>query len=80
MLSIVRTTQLRIYEPYTILEGGHVLDAGNSNRLQRVSWIEGPPEKGLMGYRIKGRRRIPTVTWRCPRCGWLVWFAQDEPG
>ena len=61
------------------MEEGHLLDAGNSNRLQRMSWIEGEPEKGgLHGYRVKGKRRLPTITWRCPRCGWLLWFAPDE--
>ncbi|HET6487694.1 MAG TPA: hypothetical protein VFH83_14800 [Spirochaetia bacterium] len=60
------------------MEEGHVLDAGNSNHLLRVSWTEGQPEKGLMGYRVKGRRRLPTITWRCPRCGWLLWFAREE--
>ncbi len=61
------------------MEEGHLLDAGNSNRLQRMSWIEGEPEKGgLHGYRTKGKRRIATITWRCPRCGWLLWFAPEE--
>jgi len=44
-----------------------------------MKWIEGEPERGALGgYRLKGRRQIPTVTWRCPRCGWLLWFAAPE--
>lgn len=62
------------------MEEGFVLHMKTSERLHRQSWIEGPPETGvLMGYKIKGKRRIETVTYRCPRCGWLVWFA-PEPG
>ena len=61
------------------MDEGHVLDAGNSDRLKRVSWVEGAPDKGgMFGFRVKGRRQIPTISWRCPRCGWLLWFAPDE--
>jgi len=60
------------------MEEGHVLDAGNSNRFQRVTWTEGPPEKGgIYGYRVKAKRQFESMTWRCPRCGWLLWFAPD---
>ena len=60
------------------MEEGVVLDSGHQNRLRRVEWISGKPEKGLMqGYKVKGRRRIPTVSLRCPRCGWLIWFAPE---
>jgi hypothetical protein len=60
------------------MEEGHVLDTDHSNRLHVVSWIEGAPEKGgIYGYRVKGKRRIEAATWRCPRCGWLLWFAPE---
>jgi|WetSurMetagenome_2_1015567.scaffolds.fasta_scaffold1514272_1 hypothetical protein len=63
------------------MEEGHVLDARDKSSFARVAWIEGPPEKGgLRGYRIKGRRQIPVMTWRCPRCGWLLWFAPEPAG
>jgi hypothetical protein len=62
------------------MEKGHVLEYGNSDRLKRVTWTEGEPEKGaLTGYRTKGRRQYATVTLRCPRCGWLLWFAPEAP-
>ena len=60
------------------MEEGHVIDHGESSRLYPASWIEGPAEKGGMyGYRIKGKRRIEASVFRCPRCGWLIWFAPE---
>jgi hypothetical protein len=61
------------------MEEGHALTTDNSGKLSRVSWIEGPAEKGgMFGYRVKGKRKLPILTWRCPRCGWLLWFAPEE--
>jgi hypothetical protein len=63
------------------MEEGHVLTKDNSGRLTRPQWVEGPAEKGgIYGFRVKGRRQIPAVSWRCPRCGWLLWFAPDPEG
>lgn len=60
------------------MEEGHVLDRKEGNRLDRTSWTEGAPEKGgIYGYRVRGKRQYATVTWRCPRCGWLLWFAPE---
>jgi hypothetical protein len=62
------------------MEEGHVLDTVESGRLHPMLWTEGPAEKGgIYGYRVKGKRRIQITTHRCPRCGWLIWFA-PEPG
>jgi hypothetical protein len=59
------------------MEEGYVLDA-HQNTFARVSWIEGQPEKSLLtGFKTKGKRKIPTVTFRCPQCGWMVWFAPE---
>jgi hypothetical protein len=61
------------------MEEGHALSSDNSGKLSAASWIEGPAEKGgLFGYRVKGKRRLPIVSWRCPRCGWLLWFAPEK--
>jgi hypothetical protein len=63
------------------MEEGHVLGMGKSNRLQRVTWTEGAPDRGgIHGYRTRGKRQIESITWRCPRCGWLLWFAPGEDG
>ncbi len=58
------------------MEEGHVLYKDNSGRLQQITWTEGPPEKGgMQGFKVKGKRQYPSLTWRCPRCGWMLWFA-----
>ena len=63
------------------MEEGFVPDAGDNNRLHRTRWTEGHAEKSLLkGLDLKHRRLLDTVTFRCPRCGWLIWFAPEaEP-
>jgi hypothetical protein len=60
------------------MEEGTVFTTDKSGRYQQVAWTEGAPEKGgIYGYRVKGKRMVPASTWRCPRCGWLLWFAPN---
>lgn len=61
------------------MQEGFVPDTTEHGQLVRVRWAEGlPPEKTLLrGLRVKGRRLLDTVTFRCPKCGWLIWFAPD---
>jgi hypothetical protein len=55
---------------------GYVFTTDKNGRYQQVTWTEGPVEKGGMyGFRLKGKAQFPATTWRCPRCGWLLWFA-----
>ncbi len=62
-----------------LMEEGHVLTKDNSGRLTMPHWFEGPAEKGgMFGYRVKGKRQYPVVTWRCPRCSWLLWFSPEQ--
>ena len=61
------------------MDEGFVPDVGH-NSLSRTNWTEGAPEKKpLSGLQVKGRRQIATVTFRCPKCGWLIWFAPEPP-
>ncbi len=63
------------------MEHGHVLTGESYRKRERVKWVEGEPEKSaLFGYQARGKRQLPAVTWRCPRCGWLLWFAPDVKG
>lgn len=63
------------------MQEGFVLDIGQNSRLHRTRWTEGQPEKSLLrGVQTKGRRQLDTVTFRCPKCGWLIWFAPESPG
>jgi len=64
------------------MEAGYVLDVGHNGRIGPTRWAEGRPEKNLFqGLKVAGRK-LDTVTFRCPKCGWLIWFAPDatEPG
>jgi len=60
------------------MQEGFVPDVGDHGRVLTSKWTEGSPEKRLLsGLHVKGRRQIATVTFRCPKCGWLIWFAPD---
>lgn len=60
------------------MQEGFVLDAGHNGQTLPTRWIEGVPEKGHFGgLKVKGRRQLDSVTFRCPKCGWLIWFAPE---
>jgi hypothetical protein len=60
------------------MQEGFVPDARERGRLNRLRWAEGQPEKGfLRGLKVRGRRQLDTVAFRCPKCGWLIWFAPE---
>ena len=62
------------------MQEGFVPDAGDHSRFRRTYWVEGHPQKSLLqGVKVTGRRKLETLTYRCPRCGWLIWFAPDPP-
>jgi uncharacterized protein DUF6487 len=62
------------------MQEGFVPDAGDHGRFRRTSWVEGQPKKSLLyGMKVTGRRKLDTVTFRCPKCGWLIWFAPEPP-
>jgi hypothetical protein len=62
------------------MQEGYVIDASHGGRLLRTRWAAGPPVKSMLqGLKVNTKELIDTVTFRCPRCGWLIWFA-PEPG
>ncbi len=61
------------------LEEGFVGDTTHHGVLQKMTWREGRAHKtALGGLETKGRRAHEIVAFRCPRCGWLIWFAPDK--
>jgi hypothetical protein len=41
-----------------------------------TNWVEGAPEKSIWtGVKLRGKKRIAIVTWRCERCGYLESYA-----
>jgi hypothetical protein len=63
------------------MEEGFAPDIGHNGRVLATRWTEGAPEKSFVrGLDVRGRRQLDTVTFRCPKCGWLIWFAPDVSG
>lgn len=42
-----------------------------------AKWVPGEPEKGWFGIKLKGRKRLQIVTWRCNQCGLLESYAVE---
>ncbi len=58
------------------MQEGSVFDSSDKGRLVRTRWTEGRPVKSfLRGMNTKDKLQFDTVTFRCPKCGWLIWFA-----
>ena len=63
------------------MQEGFVPEIGRNDKPQPTLWTEGQPEKTFFGFlKVKGRRQFDTVTFRCPKCGWLIWFAPEPLG
>ena len=63
----------------TRMEDGYLLEAGESNARSVTRWVEGEPEKSFWtGLRLKGRDVMPVTTYRCPQCGYLESYAEEE--
>lgn len=59
------------------MDAGHVL-VSTQNGWVNASWVEGEAEKTLFyGFKVKGKKKLDMISYRCPKCGWLVWFAPD---
>lgn len=54
---------------------GFILD--NTHGGSRVgSWVEGQPEKSIFNnVKLRGRKPVEVVTWRCRSCGFLESYA-----
>ena len=58
------------------MEQGFLIDRAHLNVPSRSEWSEGRPETSWwQGLKLKGRERLKTVTFRCPRCGLLQSYA-----
>ena len=57
------------------MELGVIIDVGYG-AVTQSSWVDGEPEKSIWtGLKLKGRVRIPVITYRCPHCGYLESYA-----
>ena len=59
------------------MEAGFILDSTYGANLVS-QWVEGIPLRSVWtGVKLKGRRKLPIVTYRCSKCGYLESFAAD---
>ena len=59
------------------MEAGFVLDSTYGANLA-AQWVEGIPIRSVWtGVKLKGRRKLPIVTYRCSKCGYLESFASE---
>jgi len=56
------------------MEVGWILDHSEEGR-KISNWMEGLPERGLMGLKLRGRKALDVESWRCKRCGYLENYA-----
>ena len=57
------------------MDPGFMLEQRDGNAKGVSEWIDGAPEKAWYGLKLRGKRRLPTETWRCGRCGYLENYA-----
>ncbi|MEZ0244546.1 MAG: hypothetical protein ACAH11_14320 [Sphingomonas sp.] len=55
---------------------GLILDTNQSGAHAVSSWIEGAPDRGWLGLKLRGRTKYEILTWRCGRCGFLEGYAK----
>jgi len=58
------------------MEEGFIRDGADGAHERVARWIEGAPEKGFWGLRMKNKRHHDIATWRCTRCGYLESYAR----
>jgi len=56
---------------------GFLLDRHKGLDARPQEWVEGEPERGFLGLKLRGRRRGPVVARRCRKCGHLdLWVPE----
>ena len=62
------------------LQEGFLLETTRNSRTA-TQWVEGKPVASFWtGLQLKGRIRLPVMSYRCPRCGWLELYAPASGG
>lgn len=57
------------------MEQGFVPEYTHHHSLRVEQWVEGVPELGWFGIKLRGKRKLPVETWRCERCHVLESYA-----
>ena len=57
---------------------GFIIDHTESGRSVSA-WVEGVPERSLWtGVKLRGKKPLDIVTWRCGSCGYLENYASGR--
>jgi hypothetical protein len=60
------------------MERGFTLDRSHNSMGRAGQWVSGEPERSFwFGIKLRGRRRLVMVAFRCPRCGRLEFRAPE---
>ena len=59
------------------MDSGFIVDFTGRQWSKQSSWIEGTAEPSW-GSVVGDKQRLPIVTFRCPTCGQLKSFAQEN--
>jgi hypothetical protein len=60
------------------MEEGFLLDTTHGGHTVGY-WVRGQAERSIWtGLKLKGRQKLPILAMRCPRCGLLRLYAQEE--
>ena len=63
------------------MKRGFVLDSTGQGAYRQSVWVPGEPEKSFWtGLKARKDSRIPIVTLRCDRCGYLESYAGEISG
>lgn len=63
---------------HTRMEIGFSADATYGGYLQQ-NWYPGTPQKSFWtGLKLKRRQKVPMTALRCPKCGYLEFYATPQ--
>jgi hypothetical protein len=60
------------------MDSGFIVDFTGSEWSKQSSWAEGTAKRNFWGSVVGDKQRLPIVTFRCPKCGQLKSFAQEN--
>lgn len=59
------------------MQEGFLVDRAHANSPAVLEWVAGLADRGFFGLKLRGRMRLGTATYRCPRCGLLQSYAHS---
>jgi hypothetical protein len=60
------------------MEPGYVVDETYGERRQST-WVRGEPEPSFWtGLKVRGKERVPVMTFRCSGCGYPESYAEPD--